>query len=135
MFKIYKIIDNTNDNVYIGITKQKYLCDRISHHNWCSKHKEEYSSSLIIKNNDWKYELIEETDDITREKYWINNTPNCINKYKLNGLNIKIKKENDKKYNDYRLKKFHWKKSWGGDPRNSNNLLNIDINLFIQNHN
>jgi hypothetical protein len=33
----------------------------------------------IIKNGDYKIELIEETDDETRERYWILNTE-CINK-------------------------------------------------------
>ena len=83
MFKIYKIIDNTNDNVYIGQTKKKYLGDRISGHRGDFKRSRNCSSSIILKNNDWYYELIEETDDINREKYWINNTPNCINERKM----------------------------------------------------
>jgi len=142
MFKIYKIIDNTNDNVYIGITKQKII-RRICQHECDYKGNRNVSSSLIIKNNDWKYELIEETDDKTRERYWINNTPNCINTKRLNfdhSEYSKIKYQKTKHItkesrNNYNLKVFHWKKSWGGDQRYDNNLLKIDINLFIQNHN
>ena len=32
--KIYKIIDNTNGNIYIGKTEQKYLCERLSSHKY-----------------------------------------------------------------------------------------------------
>ena len=30
MVKIYRIVDNTNGNIYIGKTKQKYLSSRLS---------------------------------------------------------------------------------------------------------
>jgi hypothetical protein len=36
-------------------------------------------SREILKNGDYRMELIEETDDDTRERYWILNT-DCINK-------------------------------------------------------
>ena len=75
MYKIYKIIDNTNNNIYIGITKQKYLCHRLSSH----KRKKDCVAKEIIKNGDYRIELIEETDDKLRERYWIENT-DCINK-------------------------------------------------------
>jgi predicted GIY-YIG superfamily endonuclease len=32
MLKIYRIVDNTNGNIYIGQTKQKYLCQRLAEH-------------------------------------------------------------------------------------------------------
>ena len=76
MLKIYRIVDNTNGNIYIGKTKQKYLCQRLTSHRYkgsCC------SSSQIIKNGDYKIELIEETEDETRERYWVENTE-CINK-------------------------------------------------------
>jgi len=140
MYKIYKIVDNTNGNVYIGQTKQKYLSNRISCHKQDFKRGHYVSSQIILKNNDWFYEKIEDTEDITREKYWVQNTPNCINKnikfgeertyeerkpyFKQNYQDNKLRKnERMKKYNKFR-------KTWGGDPRSSNNLLNIDINLF-----
>ena len=73
MYKIYKIVDNTNDNVYIGITTQT-LKRRLNGH----KHKITCSSRNIIKNGDYRIELIEETDDKSRERHWIENTE-CIN--------------------------------------------------------
>lgn len=73
--KIYKIIDNTNGTIYIGKTTQT-LKKRLSNH----KNKKCCMSREIIKNGDYKIELIEETDDETRERYWIENTE-CINKY------------------------------------------------------
>lgn len=146
MYKIYKIVDNTNGNVYVGQTKQKYLCERIKCHKYEYKNGRGCSCKNILCNNDWYYELIEETDDKSREEYWIKNTPNCINKTKYERLNNKqhYKKNllihedfNKKRYernkvnqkktaNDY----YYYKKTWGGDPRNSNNLLMIDVNLF-----
>ena len=140
MYKIYKIVDNTNGNIYIGQTKQKYLSDRITCHKQHFKHnyKKNCSSRLILNNDDWFYELIEETNDISRESYWIQNTPNCINKYKLNYSNKEYckeyRKKNKEKVNknnkERNLKNYNFKKTWGGDPRYHNNLLNIDINLF-----
>ncbi len=35
--KIYKIVDNTNNNVYIGSTTQLYLSNRIAHHRYFFK--------------------------------------------------------------------------------------------------
>jgi predicted GIY-YIG superfamily endonuclease len=131
MYKIYKIVDNTNNNVYIGQTKNR-LERRISQHKcikWECSH-----SKFIIKNNDWYYELIEETDDIEREKYWIRNTKNCINPttYDFDAKENKKKwvlnnKEKKRKYMKEYCKNCRlYKNSWGGDPRTNNNLLLID---------
>ena len=87
--KIYKIIDNTNGNIYIGSTCQS-LKRRLSHH------KSDYKRFLkglsgntksfdIIKNNDYKIELIEACDIKTKqelfqkERYYIENN-DCLNK-------------------------------------------------------
>jgi len=88
--KIYKIIDNTNDNIYIGSTCEK-LCRRLQ------KHKASYRCFLkpnikqgymrsfdILKNNDYKIILIEDypcenkEQLLSREQYYIDNL-NCIN--------------------------------------------------------
>ena len=99
MYKIYKIVDNTNNNIYIGQTKQRLLSSRISTHKYDFKIDHPCSSQLILRNNDWRYELIVETDDITREIYWIQNTKNCINKiqYKYDY------RESQKEYNKTRI--------------------------------
>lgn len=148
MLKIYRIVDNTNGNVYIGKTKQKYLCDRLSSH----KYDKTCMSREIIKNGDYKIELIEETHDETRERYWIENTE-CINK-QIPGRTKKEWNDNNKdKMNAYRKKyyknknnrdkftqyqkeydkiKNKWHTSMGGSPySNNNSLLKIDPNLFL----
>jgi len=139
MYKIYKIVDNTNNNVYIGLTTET-LKKRMYKHKYEFKiQRNVCSSKIILKNNDWYFELIEETDDKEREKYWIQNTNNCINKIKYIGENIENrnktlinwKKKNLSKYLKYNIDRYNYINSWGGDPRNSNSLLNIDVNLFI----
>ena len=111
MYKIYKITDNTNHKVYIGQTKQKLLSSRISGHVHDFKMGHPCSSQKILKNNDWKYELIEETDDKSREIYWINKFPNCINKVKYTYNYKEYEKEYNKNriYNPDRSKQYYEK--------------------------
>tara|TARA_R100001594_G_scaffold3518_7_gene13131 strand:+ start:881 stop:1279 length:399 start_codon:yes stop_codon:yes gene_type:complete len=131
MFKIYKIIDNTNGNIYIGQT-QKSLYTRLHNHTssylqYLNNKREGICSSFkIIKNGDYKIELIEKTNDKNRERYWIENTE-CINK------NIPLQTKTEKK--EYQIKvgriRNKYYKSWGGSPYNANNsLLKISIDLF-----
>ena len=152
--KIYKIIDNTNGNVYIGKTIQR-LKERLRKHK-CDKG---CSSREIIKNGDYRIELIEETDDDSRERYWILNT-DCINvtipgrsKKEYYEDNIdkfkEYKKEhyenNKEKYQENKKRhyennkktilennkqRYKYKLTWGG-LYNDNNLLKIDPDLFI----
>ena len=87
--KIYKITDNTNQNVYIGSTC-KTLKTRLTGHksNYKRFLKGLYNnvkSFEIIKNGDYKIELLEDCDIKTkqellaRERYFIKNN-NCLNK-------------------------------------------------------
>ena len=148
MIKIYKIIDNTNGNIYIGKTNQKYLSDRLSSH----KYDKECMSREIIKNGDYKIELIEETDDESRERYWILNTE-CVNKQIPGRTKKEWNKDNKDKMIAYRKKYYKnknnrdkfslyqkeydkirnkWHTSMGGNPySNNNSLLKIDPNLFL----
>jgi len=113
MIRIYQILDLTNGNCYIGSTQQKYLSKRISRHrettNTCS-------SKQIIENGDYIVNVLEEFEDFDirkeRERFWINNKKNCINKNKLNGLD----KEKQKK-------RYQFKKAM-------NELNQIDVNIF-----
>ena len=108
--KIYKIVDNTNNNIYIGSTCESTLSKRLS------KHKSDYkryvdkgikyiSSFDIIKNDNYKIELIEDVSCENkyelhdRERYWIENI-NCINKYKPNSYLDKGKQEYNKEYKE-----------------------------------
>jgi len=95
---IYKITDNTNNAIYIGSTKQALklrLQNHIRHYRKYIKDGN-YSYCIsydIIKNNDYKIELIEETDDLQiREQYWIDNTE-CINKYNAKTDNKEYKQK------------------------------------------
>ncbi len=77
MIKIYKIVSENYEGCYVGSTKQKWLCDRFSCHNvgyrrYCSNKSKLWVSSYdILKYGDCKIELIEETEDKSREAYWI----------------------------------------------------------------
>jgi hypothetical protein len=146
MLKIYKIIDNTNGNIYIGKTKRKYLCERLAQH----KYRQSCMSREIIKNGDYKIELIEETHDDSRERYWIEHTE-CVNKQipgrtkkewtndnreHLNQLAREWYKNNKDKQKDMRHKyderKYNWYSSMAGSPyKNNMSLLKIDPNLFL----
>ncbi len=148
--KIYKIIDNTNGNIYIGSTIRS-LKRRLQLHIHDLKKKVYLTSSEIIKNGNYKIELIEnyscnnDEELRKREQYYIDNNK-CVNKKKSysNRKEIKLyfknyhKKydkewyDNNKKYKKKYMKELRiYKNSFGGDPRSNNNLLLIDINLFI----
>ena len=127
---IYKIIDNTNDNCYIGKTKN--INHRMRQHRYSHRHQKQCcSSEQILKNEDWYYEIIEMTNNPReRERYWINNSKNCINK-----LTYKFTYESKRK--EYYKIKYQWQKSWGDNLSNnkysiySNNLLCISPDLFL----
>lgn len=91
--KIYKIISVNTDKVYIGSSAQKYLSKRMGTHNEkYTKYKNgtyHYVSSFdIIEKGQAKIVLLESfpcnsVDELrAREQYWIENTPNCVNKFK-----------------------------------------------------
>ncbi len=86
--KIYKLTDNTNDNVYIGSTIQT-LQQRLQGHKSsakCSKEGYGCASKSIIDNGDYKIELLEEfscetkKELLIKEQEYINQYPSCINK-------------------------------------------------------
>jgi septin family protein len=60
MIKIYKLIYN-NEIVYVGKTKQKYLSNR----------KAQGYTNTVPFFKECTIELIEQTDDVSRERYWI----------------------------------------------------------------
>ena len=135
--KIYKIVDNTNDNVYIGSCCSS-LKTRLSTHK-CSyemllfkniksyeinKNKNYIKSYEIIKNGDYKIELLEDCDINTkqelleRERYYIENN-NCLNK-NISDISYKqyynINKDYQKEYCKKKIEKYtryytHYNKS------------------------
>jgi hypothetical protein len=111
--KIYKIVDNTNGNIYIGSTTEK-LNQRLS------KHKCDYKSYLngkdrnctsfeIIKNNNYRIELIkyiiykDRIELLQRERYYIENNE-CIN--------INIPSRTDKEYRNNKEYYKEYKKEY-----------------------
>jgi hypothetical protein len=131
MTQIYKIIDNDTNECYIGSTKQK-IYNRLATH----KKPNSCSSWSIIKNNNYRVEIIEECNELNRnerEQYHINNN-NCINiknvlfnqkEYKKQ-WNIKNKK-NKKIYDKIRR---DWIKTFGETQRDITNLTYIKMDLF-----
>ena len=87
--KIYKIIDNSNGNIYIGSTTHKYLSQRLVKHRYAYKLylegcKKYMTSFKILENGDYDIMLLEnvncETKDqlYVRERYYIE-TLECVN--------------------------------------------------------
>ena len=80
--KIYKLIDNTNGNIYIGSTTQP-LYKRKSQHKTDAK-RINCKSKSIIENGDYDIILIEnypcksKEELLMRERYYMDNT-DCIN--------------------------------------------------------
>lgn len=133
MYKIY-CIEDINDLKYIGITTQS-LKQRLSQHK-TNKYRTKYqkcSSNKLNLEYCIIYEL-ENCDDKKREQYWIDNT-DCVNiNNSVNDINkrkeyYKQTHIKDKRNQDRRTRR-NYQASWGGDERNNNNLLLIDINLF-----
>ena len=107
--KIYKIIDDSNNNVYYGSTIEKYISNRLGGHKKLYKryinNKTKYKSTSceIIKNNNYHIELVEEVNCnnkfqlLERERYYIENF-DCINK--------NIPNRGKKEYRDNNKKKI-----------------------------
>lgn len=98
--KIYKIISNQTDKIYIGSTTKFYLSSRFATHtchynSWKNDKKIFLSAFHILKYKDAKIILIEnypcnnKNELNAREQYWIEQNNNiCINKRKaFTGLN------------------------------------------------
>ena len=134
-YTIYKIVDYTNNNVYIGSTKQT-LTRRLQGH----RDKKNCASQKILKNNNYQIIEIEKTDKenrYIREQYWMDNI-NCINKKRalLTPEQRKVQKRQNKlnedreKTNERKKELYHYQNSWGGEKRRENNLLLINLNIF-----
>ena len=80
-YKIYKITSDQTDEVYIGHTELT-LKQRLSKHKnhytlYCYEKYHFVYSNLVVCYDDCKIELIEETDDKLREKFWIRKIDCC----------------------------------------------------------
>lgn len=106
MTYIYKIVDNTNGNIYVGSCNDKYK--RKSRH----KIQKDCSSKIIIDNNDWDFIIIEECEEsirYDREQYYMNRLDNVINERKAKIFNYTDYKKdhydkNKERYSEYKKK-------------------------------
>jgi len=123
MIRIY-CIEDINDLKYVGSTKNK-LNDRLCQHRQDKIKEINITSSKLNLQYCIIYELerCDEKDRHIREKYWINQI-DCVNKRKLNGIDINKKKHTD-------LNRKRYRATFGGDERSNNNLLLIDVDLFL----
>mgnify|MGYP003632647657 CR=1 FL=1 len=103
--KIYKLIDNTNGNIYIGSTIQSLANRKSQHKRETISGRNKCISKLIIKNGNYDIILIENypcksrEELLMRERYYIDNT-DCINHVRPI-ITIEERKEYEK---DYALK-------------------------------
>ena len=109
--KIYKLVSNQTDDVYIGSTKLKYLSQRLAKH---KNHFKDYkkglhgylSSFILCEYDDVSIELIEENSSLDREGYYIKITPECIN-HRIAGRSKQQYYEDNKEKTDAYVKKWH----------------------------
>ena len=87
--KVYKIVDNTNGNVYIGSTAEPTLARRLAGHvrtykHWVRTGKGNTKSFDIIKNGDYRIVLLEtcpcsNKDELTQREQHHMDHNECIN--------------------------------------------------------
>ena len=127
MTLIYKIVDNTNGNIYVGSTNQ-LLRRRIASH---KKHRE-CTSREIIKNNNYDFIIIEECNEENRnerEQYYID-TLSCVNKKKAFGQVNRQSEEYKKNKKEYDKNRKAWRMTWGETTRDVCNLFYTKSDLF-----
>lgn len=110
--KIYRIVDNTTGNCYIGSTfrtlEQRLKKHEVDYKMYLNGRYTYVTSFDIIKNGDYNIELVEDVraidkkDLLARERYHIENSQNTVNKQKrLNRTRdeyLQYMKENSKKH-------------------------------------
>lgn len=108
--KIYKIVDNTNGNIYIGSTSEPTLARRLSGHvrhykQWLNGKYHFVTSFKVLENDDYEIILLESypcksKDELhARERFWTNQI-DCVNKLKNQGMLIELGE--NKYYKQYR---------------------------------
>ncbi len=109
--KIYKIVDNTNGNIYIGSTCEKTLARRLQTHmtdykKYLKGEKKSNTALQIFKNNNYNIILIEnypcENKDVlhARERHYIE-TLICVNYQRPGRTPKEYKEENKDKVEEY----------------------------------
>jgi hypothetical protein len=102
--KIYKLVSNESNDVYIGSTTEKTLARRLAKHKdkykkWLIDNKKFTSAFDLLKLDNCEIVLIESfpcnsKDELcARERHYIETTPNCINRRKRVILTPEEKRE------------------------------------------
>jgi len=82
-YNIYKITSDQTDDVYVGITsltlKKRLQKHKYNYKYYCYEKYRFVFSFLVVCYDDCKIELIEETNDKSREKFWIRKIDCCNN--------------------------------------------------------
>jgi len=136
--KIYLIVDTSCGDLYVGSTIQD-LHTRFRTHGFFKDYNKQKSNCKISLIEDYPCNSRRELEK--REQYWIDKV-NCINKtdafMDIEKRRKNIRECNSKRRVELRPYKAEWKrnkdiyrKTWGGDERYHNNLLLIDVNLFL----
>lgn len=142
--KIYKIVSNQTNKIYIGSTTNPYISQRFSQHKCNYKKwqlgKQHYLTSYeIVKYDDAKIILIESypcnivEELLAREQYWLDNTPNNCNKLickKKEDENRKIYKQQYYEKNKEKNKMRYQKNSKLTYERRINNNPNYNKELY-----
>jgi hypothetical protein len=84
--KIYAVRNRSSNEVYIGSTTKRLLCNRLAEHRADFKGGRGVASGNIAQCSTAWIELLEECESIhrkERERWWIRNTPNCVNILRL----------------------------------------------------
>ena len=106
--KIYKVVSPSTEACYIGSTNLKYLSMRFSRHRADAKTGAKRYKDLFDY-NDARIELLEDYPCssrealLFRERYWIENTPNVVNKQNP----ITTRREYMSKAREYQ-KRWYW---------------------------
>ena len=135
MTLIYKLVDNTNGDIYVGSTDQRFqrrIDKHVSMGDRCSSRK-------IIANGDYNFYIIEECDMSIRkerEEYWINELP-TINiqrgltpeKSKQNRIDSRMNNKEEKRLYDKTRRDFQ--RVMGESKRDPMNLCYIKAELVF----
>jgi len=81
--RIYILRNQSSNQVYIGSTEEQYLSSRLAKHKYTYRNQLSSSCSSIVSCPTAYITLLEECDvsvRFERERYWIDNTPSCVNK-------------------------------------------------------
>jgi len=106
--KIYKIINDVDDDIYIGATTKHYLCSRMNEHRQNLKLKNKnnllYKKMELLGKEHFKIVLLESfncnsKDELTkREQYYFDTLKPALNNNRANGKDVNRQKEYLKKY-------------------------------------